>query len=100
MAHEVGHKLGMVPGPQGDPDLDEQATYYDGRGHKGGHCRHPARTPTPLEPDYRVLLVPAPTCTMFGDIRAETMLFCPDCQASLRKLDVSPDRKVGIAKQF
>ncbi len=61
LVHEIGHKIGMVPGPQGDQDLDQQSTYYDGRGHSGGHCRHPA----PLLPTYAgVNPSPKPTCTM------------------------------------
>jgi 3-oxoacyl-[acyl-carrier-protein] synthase-1 len=97
LAHEVGHKIGMVPGPEGDHDLDRQSSYYDHRGHYGPHCRYPA----PLVPDYYVANpVPAPTCTMFGDIRTNTCVFCPKCIKSVRKLDVSPERKVGIAKQF
>ena len=97
LTHEVGHKIGMVPGPQGDPDLDQQGSYYDGRGHQGPHCRHPA----PLEPDYMAANpVPAPKCTMFGDIRTNTAKFCVHCHKSVRKLDVTPERKVGLATQF
>jgi hypothetical protein len=97
LVHEIGHKIGMVPGPQGDPDLDEQSSYYDGRGHSGGHCRHPA----PLLGDYRgARPTPAPECTMFGDIRTKTTKFCALCETSVRKLDISPQRKIGIANQF
>ena len=97
LAHEVGHKIGMVPGPEGDHDLDRQSSYYDHRGHYGPHCRYPA----PLVPNYDIANpLPAPTCTMFGDIRTNTCVFCPKCIKSVRKLDVSPERKVGIAKQF
>jgi hypothetical protein len=97
MTHEVGHKVGMVPGPQGDPDIDRQGSYYDGRGHSGPHCRHPA----PLLPAYQGSSpAPPPSCTMFGDVRTKTVVFCTNCQKSVRKLDVSPDRKVGIANQF
>lgn len=96
MVHEVGHKIGMVPGPQGDHDLDQQASYYDAHGHHGGHCHHGA----PLVDYATVVPATAPTCTMFGDTRTHTLRFCPDCLPSVRKLDVSPDRKVGIAHQF
>jgi hypothetical protein len=96
LVHELGHKIGMVPGPQGDTTLDEQSSYYDARGHHGGHCRHPA----PLMPMMNVNLNPAPQCTMFGDIRTKTTKFCPICEVSVRKLDLSPERKDGIEKQF
>ena len=97
LVHEIGHKLGMVPGRQGDRDLDEQSSYYDGRGHAGGHCRHPA----PLLDDYRGSRpIPPPECTMFGDIRTQTTKFCSLCEQSIRKLDVSPHRKHGIATMF
>ena len=97
LVHEIGHKIGMVPGRQGDRDLDTQSTYYHGRGHSGGHCRHPS----PLLPTYSgVNPAPPPQCTMFGDIRTNTEKFCPKCLPSVRKLDIDPARKVGIRKQF
>lgn len=97
LVHEIGHKIGMVPGPQGDRDLDEQSSYYHGRGHSGGHCRHPS----PLLDNYLgARPKPPPGCTMFGDIRTNTTKFCALCETSLRKLDLSPERKVGIANQF
>ncbi|MGD8377133.1 MAG: hypothetical protein PVF68_13440, partial [Acidobacteriota bacterium] len=97
LVHEIGHKIGMVPGRQGDRDLDTQSTYYDGRGHSGGHCRHPS----PLLATYSgVNPSPPPSCTMFGDIRTNTDAFCPNCLPSVRKLDVDPARKVGIRRQF
>lgn len=97
LVHEIGHKIGMVPGPQGDQDLDQQSTYYDGRGHSGGHCRHPA----PLLATYSGANPnPKPACTMFGDIRTNTNKFCAKCLPSVRKLDIDPARKVGIRTQF
>jgi hypothetical protein len=94
--HEVGHKVGMVPGPQGDQEIDKQSSYYHGAGHSGPHCHHGA----PLLPSYAVYVTPPPRCTMFGDIRTNTMQFCPKCHRSLRKLDISPSRKPGISTQF
>lgn len=37
----------------------------------------------------------APDCTMFGDTRAATSNYCPDCRASLRKLDLRSRVNVG-----
>jgi hypothetical protein len=98
LVHEVGHKIGMVPGPLGDSDLDEQPYYYHGCGHEGPHCRFPApiRDYTPS----RFPLLPAPACTMFGDLRSNTDMFCPNCLPPVRKLDVSPGRRTGIGNQF
>jgi hypothetical protein len=97
LTHEVGHKIGMVPGPMGDSDLDKQTSYYDtANGHHGPHCHHG----TPWVANFEVWLVPPPKCTMFGDTRTNTSRFCPHCQKSIRKLDVSPERKAGIATQF
>jgi hypothetical protein len=99
LVHEVGHKIGMVPGPQGDRDLARQSTHYTGHGHQGPHCHHPA----PLVRNYMRLrrpLSPPPACTMFGDTSANTDAFCEHCRPSVRKLDVNPERKVGIRHQF
>lgn len=98
LVHEMGHKIGMVPGPQGSPVMDQQATYYDGRGHSGGHCHHGVATPLPA--DLSTTGGIAPDCTMFGDTRAATSNYCPDCRASLRKLDLRSRTNVGIRTQF
>jgi hypothetical protein len=97
LVHELGHKIGMVPGPEGDTTLDEQGSYYDNRGHSGGHCRNPAPLQAQMDDPS---LAPAPKCTMFGDIRTNTQHFCSLCVVSVRKLDVSPERKPGIENQF
>lgn len=97
LVHEIGHKIGMVPGPQGTRSLDKQtATYYDGRGHQGGHCRHGA----PLLANYSNAAGINPDCTMFGDIRAATTSFCVECKKSLRKLDLRSRTNRGIRTQF
>ena len=95
LVHEIAHKIGMVPGPQGTRSLDEQSTYYDGRGHSGGHCNHGVG----LLPTYDVGGI-NPDCTMFGDTRAGTANFCEDCRKSLRKLDLRASTNVGIRTQF
>jgi hypothetical protein len=104
ITHEVGHKLGMVPGPQGTHTLDVQInTYYDGRGHRGGHCYHgTALVPTFIPPPGAPAVVPTPTpdCVMFGDIRNPTTRFCPDCRFSLRKLDLRASTNVGLRTRF
>lgn len=95
LVHEIGHKIGMVPGPQGTRVLDEQSTYYDGRGHSGGHCNHGVG----LLPTYDVGGI-NPDCTMFGDTRASLSTFCADCRSSVRKLDLRSRTNVGIRTQF
>ncbi len=96
LIHEIGHKIGMVPGPQGNRTLDQQSTYYDGRGHSGGHCFHGAG----LLPTYSGVGGISPDCTMFGDTRASVSSFCSDCRTSIRKLDLRSRTNVGIRTQF
>jgi len=96
LVHEIGHKIGMVPGRQGTRALDEQSTYYDGRGHSGGHCNHGVG----LLPTYQGVGGISPDCTMFGDTRASTSTFCEDCRRSVRKLDLRSRTNVGIRTQF
>lgn len=98
LVHEIGHKIGMVAGPQGSRALDEQATYYDGRGHAGGHCHHGVARPLPANLSTTGGI--APDCTMFGDTRAATSNFCADCRTSLRKMDLRSRVNVGIRTQF
>jgi len=96
LVHEIGHKIGMVPGPRGTHALDKQSSYYDGRGHRGGHCHHGA----PLLPTYRKVKGIKPDCTMFGDTRSKTASFCEECRKSLRKLDLRSRTNRGIRTQF
>lgn len=98
LIHEIAHKIGMVPGPQGTDSLDRQSTYYHGRGHSGGHCRH--GVPLPLPANLSTAAGISPDCTMFGDTRSGTSHFCADCKASLRKLDLRARTNVGIRTQF
>ncbi len=95
LIHEIGHKIGMVPGNEGTHALDEQATYYDGRGHSGGHCNHGVG----LLPSYDVSGI-NPDCTMFGDTRANASQYCAECRTSLRKLDLRSRTNEGIRTQF
>ncbi len=98
LIHEIGHKIGMVPGRQGTRALDEQSTYYDGRGHAGGHCRH--GIPGPLLPSYSTAAGITPDCTMFGDDSSNTSNYCEDCRTSIRKLDLRSRTNAGIRSQF
>lgn len=98
LVHEIGHKIGMVPGPQGTQSLDRQGTYYDGRGHSGGHCHHGVATPLPADLSATGGL--RPDCTMFGDTRASTAAFCAECRKSLRKLDLRARTNEGIRTRF
>jgi len=95
--HEVGHKIGMVPGPQGTRALDKQSSHYTGRGHSGPHCH----TGTALAANF-MTVVPAPTatCVMFGDISSNTANFCGACLGSLRKLDLRSRTNRGLRTQF
>jgi len=101
--HEMGHKIGMVPGPQGTRALDTQGTHYRNRGHSGAHCYHG----TALVPNFTpgpgagpVVPAPTPDCVMFGDIRSPTTFFCTDCYGSLRKLDLRSRTNLGLRRQF
>jgi type VI secretion system secreted protein VgrG len=106
--HEMGHKIGMVPGgpinaaqdagrPAGDRGyLDRQATYYWARGHSGGHCHQGVA----LLANFSTAGGINPTCTMFGDTRATMANFCADCRANIRKLDLRSRTNPGIRNQF
>lgn len=96
IVHEIGHKIGMVPGPEGTQLLDKQAsTYYDGHGDAGPHCHKGIAKPLPAD-----LSGGHPTCTMFGKTREVKSVFCDDCRKSLRKLDLRAARNVGIRTRF
>lgn len=103
LTHEMGHKIGMVPGPPVAHALDTQSTQYTERGHNGRHCYHgtalvPTFVPAPGDPP----IVPAPTpdCTMFGDMRNPTGHFCDPCRRSLRKLDLRSTTNPSLRTQF
>ncbi len=80
LIHEFGHKIGMVPGGK-DGGLDKQATYDDKRSRS--HCR---------DPGCIMYFTPNPKNHGAG--------FCSYCLKSVRKLDLSPERKSGLATQF
>lgn len=101
LVHEIGHKIGMVPGTQSDRVLDIQtATHYTGHGHSGNHCSHGV-TASPL-PDPLNLgdAGVTPDCTMFGNAGVNTSVYCVDCGKSLRKLDLRGSNNVGLRTQF
>ena len=98
--HEIGHKIGMVPGPQGTLLLDKQNTYYD-KWHVGGHCFHGIDKGTvELPANFTIKSDIRPDCTMYGTERSHTIHFCEDCSKSLRKLDLRASKNVGLSNQF
>ncbi len=101
LVHEIGHKIGMVPGTQSDRVLDIQtATQYTGHGHSGNHCSHGV-TASPL-PDPLNIGDPGvtPDCTMFGNAGVNTSTYCAECGKSLRKLDLRGSNNIGLRTQF
>ena len=100
--HETAHKIGMVPGPQGTRVLDTQSTHYTAHGHHGAHCHHgvPDTPANPLPANLSTTGGINPDCTMFGDTRAATSHFCPECLVSVRKLDLRANTNRGIRTQF
>lgn len=100
LVHEIGHKIGMVPGTQSDRVLDVQtATHYTGRDHQGNHCAH--GVPKPFPPSFNSARGISPDCTMFGNASTvSTSVFCTECQKSLRKLDLRGSNNIGLRQQF
>lgn len=102
LVHEIGHKIGMVPGPQGTRALDRQSTHYTAHGHAGAHCYHglTVNAANPLPANLSTTGGITPDCTMFGDTRTATLHFCPECLQSVRKLDLRASTNIGIRRQF
>jgi len=110
LIHEIGYKIGMVPGgavrradrgrPASDRHyLDRQPTYYWARGHSGGHCHHGTALIANFSSPPTGTRVTA-DCVMFGDTSSNTSSYCSDCQASLRKLDLRSRTNPGLRRQF
>lgn len=97
--HEVGHKVGMVPGAQGNRALDPQPLYYHGKGHVGPHCGHGVATLAAVA-TFQAAGAPVGDCVMFGSIASNRSDFCENCRLSLRKLDLRSRTNVGIRTQF
>lgn len=98
LIHEMGHKIGMVPGTQSDRVLDVQSSQFSGRGFAGNHCSTGLTTPLPAPP---ALLSDAPgsaSCMMWGQTVADH--YCSACLGSLRKLDLRGSSNTGLRNQF
>jgi type VI secretion system secreted protein VgrG len=96
MAHEIGHKIGMVPEGPPATQLDAGSNVYTGRGHMGPHCHHGTAKVANLFEAEGI----SPDCVMFGDIRNLKHEYCADCSPQVRKLDLRASKNVGIRTQF
>lgn len=81
MAHELGHKVGMVPEGTGS-SLDRTTNQYTARGHRGSHCH----TGIALQATFSSTT--GTTCTMFGATNG-VQLFCDECAKAVKKLDLA-----------
>lgn len=95
MIHELGHKVGMVPGGAAYPEddwskLDKAAYFYEtSQGHVGNHC-HAGIPAKPATETYTSDAdASASTCVMFGQTNGYSA-FCPECAKAARKVDLSP----------
>ncbi|MEX2208180.1 MAG: hypothetical protein WEF50_18300 [Myxococcota bacterium] len=84
LVHELGHKVGMVPGRRDEhgsatnAQLAQQSTYYP---LMGGHCNHGTNI-----------------CVMFGSIHAGRQdVFCAICSPNVRRLDMDASSAPGFA---
>lgn len=80
MVHEMGHKIGMVPGGTGKGP-DKTPNQYTGKGHVGSHCH----TGLPVQASYSEA---SGTCVMFGSTNNKSA-FCADCVTAVKKEDLS-----------
>jgi hypothetical protein len=87
--HEIGHKLHLTS--DGSGSLPDQMPHHypsfnrNGREHVGPHCSTgvPAGTDVATQAAHD-----AATCTMWGALK-QTRQYCPECQTTLRKVDLS-----------
>jgi len=99
--HEIGHKVGMVATgrgrlPNAPPRLYGQNRGVNDQDHRGPHCSKGATWDATKPRGQR--WSGAPQCVMFGSNgisnrggrwRAAPAVFCADCAAAVRKLDLS-----------
>lgn len=95
LIHELGHKIGMVPMA---PDSASGSHHYKGlnsgrylyntsKGHVGEHCYFGC-------PDGQAKYnsdadAAKAKCVMYGQTKKNLSKFCPECDKSVRKLDIS-----------
>ncbi|MEP3415038.1 MAG: hypothetical protein ABJN66_08340 [Gilvibacter sp.] len=84
--HEMGHKIGMVPGGTGKlPDKTD--TFYDSsKGHVGTHCHHgipagQARYDSATDASLS-------DCVMYGSTNSHSA-FCEHCSVAAKKQDIN-----------
>lgn len=84
--HEMGHKIGMVPGGTGNlPDKTD--TFYDSsKGHVGTHCHHgipPGQARYDASADAALS-----DCVMYGSTNSHSA-FCEHCAVAAKKQDIN-----------
>ncbi len=87
--HETAHKLHLTSRGTGNAP-DKQPHHYPSfstalRSHTGPHCSTGVPAGTALDSDAALA---AATCTMWGALKT-IRAFCPECQTTLRKVDLS-----------
>ena len=93
MIHELGHKIGLVPGGTAwrsydRSKLDKAPRFYEtSQGHVGNHC-HAGIAAKPVPQKYTSHDAAASICVMYGQTNDHSA-FCPDCAKAARKVDLS-----------
>lgn len=93
MIHELGHKIGLVPGGTAwrsydRSKLDKAPHFYEtSQGHVGNHC-HAGIAAKPVPQKYTSHDAAASICVMYGQTNDHSA-FCPDCAKAARKVDLS-----------
>lgn len=84
--HEMGHKIGMVPGGTGTlPDKTD--TFYDStKGHVGTHCHH--GIPTGQTRYDSATDASLSDCVMYGSTNSHSA-FCEHCAVAAKKQDIN-----------
>ena len=86
IVHEMGHKIGMVPGGTGNlPDKTD--TFYDSsKGHVGTHCHH--GIPAGQARYDAAADATLSDCVMYGSTNSHSA-FCEHCAVAAKKQDIN-----------